>query len=138
GPVASMTLIDDRIIMGGLFGRCALGTCSNVGRVAVGGPWYPIVDGKGSGFPSPVRSIARLGNDVYIAGSMEEFLGPISGPMARWDGAGWHAFPDSGFEWASWPPAVLALRPWQGDLYVAGAFTGVSGSALNNIARWSG
>lgn len=85
-----------------------------------------------------VAAIASSGTRVYIGGDFTSVTNPPSTSvpgssyLAVWTGATWASAGT-----LNGPVTDLAIAP-DGQLYVAGLFTSVSGTTANGIARWDG
>jgi len=74
------------------------------------------------------------GESLYAAGSFTSADGNPASNVARWDGSAWSALDSSVF--ASFCNTVM---PYDGRLYVGGAFNGVGGiPGTSTIASWDG
>ena len=129
-----VTLDDTSFVVGG--------SCLDFGTVAVmnvarwtGNAWVPL----GAGLDGRVYDLARLPNgDLVAGGSFQASGGTVVRAVARWSGAAWS--PLGGGLVNSGNPAVVTemLVRANGDLVVAGSFTGAGGQPVANIAVWNG
>ncbi|HEX6813495.1 MAG TPA: hypothetical protein VF384_17885 [Planctomycetota bacterium] len=90
-----------------------------------GSSWSPL----GSGITYSVGALAVLANgDVVACGTG---FGSVFS-VDRWDGNTWQQLGGgTGYAWS------LAVAP-NDDVFVAGAFSSINGTPVNNIARWNG
>jgi hypothetical protein len=118
---------------------------SDVLRIAAwdGEQWSPI----GEGFNGPVLTVAAIDDDgdgvttLVAGGDFTGSGGTHLGPVARWSGGAWQAFPG---EFS--PPRVSRLAAYDEDgpgplndrLYAAGDFHSIDGVVSNHIARFDG
>lgn len=91
----------------------------------------------GNGLQISVYALAQdAGGTLYAAGSGGGgFIGPSSNDMYSWDGTQWTNFA-SAAPGSSKIYDMVALS--NGDLIVAGDFSGIEGVQANNVARWDG
>jgi hypothetical protein len=110
-----------------------------------GQSWQPL----GAGFGEWAGCLLAFdddgdGVDSLIAGGLLGGSGgtPL-GPVARWDGSAWQPYPG---KFTGADPAVRTLAAFDDDgpgplaprLYVAGQFTRISNTIMNNISRFDG
>lgn len=77
-------------------------------------------------------ALAVSGTKLYLAGSLTtNNYGPV---VYSWDGTSWQSM---GAPIAN-PGFVGAILPLRGNVYVAGSFSSLSGTAVNSIAQWTG
>ena len=102
--------------------------------------WYPL----GSGLPDSVRTLARVGADLFVSGNFRSIPNCEGGVdtacrhIARWDGANWHPL-HMGMDYSQ----VNSLVHHGSDLYVGGGFSSIPGcvggdNLCQAIARWDG
>src|SRR5690606_1339248 len=92
----------------------------------------------GSGTDGPVRAIAIYDGDIVAAGRFFTAGGVPANFIARWDGAAWSPL-GAGLTGVSQSDSVYTMLVHDGDLIVAGSFSGVPGVfGTRNIARWDG
>lgn len=87
-----------------------------------------------------VLALATMANGDVVAGGVFTTAGgtTVNG-IARWDGATWNAFGAGLDPFLPFGPSVSAIEVLaNGDIVVAGSFTGVDGVPANNIARYDG
>jgi len=96
---------------------------------------------KGAG----VRAIAVNGNDVYIGGSLNTWVGGVPAPqatyLAKWDGTSWSGLGDDGAGGSSINSIVTAIAIDGNNVYVGGAFTNVKNglttlTEADYVAKW--
>jgi hypothetical protein len=98
--------------------------------------WVAMGSGVG-GTPSIVRSLAVLPNGDLVAGGNFATAGGLASPcVARWSGSAWSSM-CSTITNVNTPGVSATLALPNGDLVIAGSFTGIDGVAANNLARWS-
>lgn len=76
--------------------------------------------------------MAKVGNDIYFAGSFTAVDGVAANGIVRWDGSSWQPL-GSGLNGEG--DEVLAL---DGKIYVVGKFTEAGGVPAQNVACWDG
>lgn len=88
----------------------------------------------GAGLNDDVRTIVKLGNDIYVGGLFTNAGGnEFADYIARWDGSNWHPLGTGLNHWVS----SIAIH--NGELYVGGNFRDAGGNLnADYIARWDG
>lgn len=86
----------------------------------------------GEGAVGPVRSIAVLGSDVYVAG--DEYGSSSRSFVAKWDGRQWTPL----FSNQNWFGGVSELAIYGNEIIAGGYFSTIGGVPAKNIARWNG
>ncbi len=113
----------------------------SVNRIARwdGQAWWPL----GSGMDAPVNALAVVGTELYAGGIFNNAGGTSALKMAKWDGNAWSPHTLGGAAY----PAVYALAPSGGGVYVGGTFGSARAGGLfdsgnwvdaANIAKWDG
>ena len=137
----------DRLLIGGQFTAVNGVAATNVAQLD-GSTWSALGNGVyGAGFNiysgsyTPVRAIARMGDDIYVGGNFQiAGAGLEANNVARWTGSYWAAVGGgvSGFFLNNTAGPVTTLMPFNGSMIVGGTFTtaGVSTPA-RGIAAWS-
>jgi hypothetical protein len=107
---------------------------TNLNRIAFfrNGEWNPLGLGVGSSLIESVHSLLQFGPELIVGGVFYSAGGAPALGIARWDGAGWHQFPD---ERAAGP---LTFAVIDGQLYAGGRFQ-VPGAPLARVGilRWA-
>ncbi len=88
---------------------------------------------------STVKTIAIIGNDVYVGGGFTEAGGSTAKHIVKWNGSSWQELGDGmiGYDWTA--PVVNAIALDGTDLYIGGVFTDAGSTpAANNVAKWDG
>ena len=123
------------LIVGGRFTLAGGGAAA---RIACwdGSSWSSL----GTGMDFDVNALTTLSNGDVIAGGAFSTAGGVTvNGVARWDGSAWSALGTGLDPFAPFGPSVNdVLEMPNGDIVVAGQFTGASGVAANNIARFDG
>lgn len=146
GTVFAVHLSGADLFVGGEF------TQANVGGTAIGarniarwrpGTWFALGNGSGNGVDGRVRALASYGGALYVGGTFRQASAGATTVaterIARWSGTAWSTVGSFGGSGAD--GAVSALVPFDGRLFVGGAFTVVNlGRAVpaRNIAVWDG
>lgn len=135
--VANCATVDRNgdLVVGGRFSTAGGGAAARIARWD-GSAWSPL----GTGMDFDVTALTTLANgDVLAGGSFTTAGGvPVNG-VARWDGSSWSALGtglDTFFPFG--PAANAVIEMPNGDIVVAGQFSGVSGVAASHIARFDG
>ncbi len=140
GPtyVYALAVIGADVYIGGDFGTTGAGDvpCNNVVKWN-GLNWTNLGAGSDNGVNGIVRTLAVLGDDLYVGGEFTTAGGIPAACIAKWDGTVWSAL-GSGLGWNFNTPAVRAMAVMNGSLYVGGVFNTAGGITVNCIARWSG
>ena len=94
----------------------------------------------GTGLNGDALAIKRLANgDFVVGGTFTQAGGVTVNSVARWNGSSWSALGNGIDQQAIFGASVQAIAVLQnGDLIAAGGFSGASGVAAANIARWNG
>lgn len=94
----------------------------------------------GAGMDGDVLALATMPNgDVVAGGAFTTAGGATVNGIARWDGSTWSAFGTGLDPFLPFGPAVYSMQVLaNGDLVIAGSFTGVNGVSASNIARFDG
>ncbi len=85
-----------------------------------------------SGLNSTARTLAVIGNDLYVGGDFTTAGGTPAENIAKWNGTSWSAL-GSGMN-----NGVSALTVIGTELYAGGQFTSAGGVPANRIAKWNG
>ncbi len=152
--VYALAMSGDDLYVGGAFTWAGAQRVNGVARWD-GSQWHALAgpDGAGVSGSSDVRSLAVVGDDLYVggfftrAGSSSSFAGGVQAlGVARWDGSDWHAlaepegFPGlfgAFFDGFTVPPGVLAMAAHGDELFLGGFFIQAGGRDANRVARWS-
>jgi len=90
----------------------------------------------GSGTSQAVRDMELLPNgDLLVTGIFGTAGGIQVNGLARWDGTVWHTFGQGLTGLNASSPFALEKMPG-GEIVIAGAFNGVDGVSVNNVAMW--
>ncbi|GMU34055.1 MAG: hypothetical protein HS101_18835 [Planctomycetia bacterium] len=131
--VSALSVFDGKLIAGGsdLFTVTTSNQC--VAELTVDG-WMPI----GTGIQgNPVRALAVYDGKLVAAGQV--FISGESGPtpgVIEWDGISWRRL--GGGVTHQFFTQVNSLALFDGNLVVAGSFSGAGGVSVQNIAMWNG
>lgn len=103
-----------------------------------GSTFVSMGDVVSSGSPSAVVALTVAPNgDLYAIGPFTQINGVLIYSVARWNGSNWSAVGvTSTLSLAVTQSDVLFAK--NGQLYVCGAFSSISGVSANRIARWDG
>ncbi|MEO6046618.1 MAG: T9SS type A sorting domain-containing protein, partial [Candidatus Kapaibacterium sp.] len=130
--------IDDRggIYVGGEFTRVDSLQLNGLGYWD-GTNWSAVGGGVAGALPY-VYALSLSGNDLYVGGAFSQVAGRPARRLAHWNIAAgtWSGLGD--VEGASYFTYVNSIAAYNGGIYVAGVFPGVSGVQAQNIARWDG
>jgi hypothetical protein len=130
GNVFAVAATATHLVAGGYFdmaGPVAVGSVA----AWTGTEWQAMAGGlRGAGGLATVYAMARLGDDLYVAGSFATAGAGTASNIARWDGAAWSAL-GSGLNGTGYALAVLG-----GRLYVGGRFTAAGATAADGVAAW--
>lgn len=135
--VANCATVDSNgdLIVGGRFTTAGGGASARIARWD-GTAWSSL----GSGMDFDVTALTTLANGDVVAGGAFTTAGGVTvNGVARWDGAAWNALGtglDAFFPFG--PSANAVIEMPNGDIVVAGQFSGVSGVNANHIARFDG
>jgi hypothetical protein len=103
-----------------------------------GSQWHALATPTKNGVDDWVETLAWYQGSLYVGGYFGNFVNTVNtdfqlGGLARWDGSEWH------FVGPFRANYVLALREWNGDLYIGGSFASFwNGLDANNVVRWNG
>ncbi|MFT4844062.1 MAG: hypothetical protein ACJA0V_004748 [Planctomycetota bacterium] len=135
--VANCSTVDCNgdLIVGGRFSTAGGGAAARIARWD-GSAWSPL----GTGMDFDVTALTTLANgDVLAAGSFITAGGVTVNGVARWHGSSWSALGTGLDAFAPFGPAANAVIEMpNGDIVVAGQFSGASGVAASHIARFDG
>lgn len=103
-----------------------------------GTAWTTVGGDLGAG-----STVYALGFDaagrLYVGGNISQAGSQSAAGIARWDGTAWNNLGGGSLSGTSTVGQVLALAVApNGDLYIGGDFTSVSGVPANYVARWNG
>ncbi|GAA2725654.1 hypothetical protein [Cellulomonas aerilata] len=130
GEVQSLLVDGDGVIAGGLFDQAGAVRLGSVGRWS-GTAWDDLAGGVAADVGhGQVFALARLGDDVYAAGSFSSAGGVPAANVARWDGARWSPLGDGT------DGDVHALAVLGGRLYAGGEFALAGGLLVGGLAVW--
>ena len=130
GEVRSLVVDGDGVVAGGLFDQAGAVRLGSVGRYA-GGRWEDLAGGVTADVGhGQVFALARIGDDVYAAGSFSAAGGVPAANVARWDGRQWSPL-GSGTD-----GDVHALAVLGGRLYAGGRFALAGGLLVGGLAVW--
>lgn len=93
--------------------------------------WLPV---RGQGLDGEVRSLAPVGSDMIVGGTIQSTAGAALNRIARWNGTAFQPL-GTGMGGVS-VDALLTLA--NGDVVAGGLFTTAGGMSISNIARWNG
>lgn len=120
------------LVAGGTFDHAGGSPARGVARWD-GSGWHPL----DAGVDGLVTSIAVYGNTLLVGGQFSSAGGSPAANLAGWDGSTWHAVASS--MWGHNNQSVVnAIVPGSNGFFVAGYFTAIDGTPLNNIAEWNG
>ncbi len=132
GGVDALTIYNSDLVAGGSFTRAGGLPASRVARWN-GSSWAALGRGVGPEGFSSVECLAVY-NGLLIAGG-RFYDGDAVCQLEAWTGGSWVSL---GFPCTAGDATVLAFAVFDGSLYVAGDFTFLDLTAVNNIARWDG
>jgi hypothetical protein len=130
GEVKALLADGDGVIAGGLFDQAGGVRLGSVGRWS-GTGWDDLAGGVTADVGhGQVFALARIGQDVYAAGSFSGAGGVPAANVARWDGRTWSPL-GSGTD-----GDVHALAVLGGRLYAGGEFALAGGRLVGGLAVW--
>ena len=130
GEVLSLLVDGDGVVAGGLLDQAGPVRLGSVGRWD-GTAWDDLAGGVGADVGSgQVFALARLGDDVYAAGSFSSAGGVPAANIARWDGTAWSPLGEGT------DSDVHALAVLGGRLYAGGEFALAGGLLVGGLAVW--
>ncbi len=130
GEVQSLLVDGDGVVAGGLFDQAGAVRLGSVGRWS-GTGWDDLAGGVAADVGhGQVFALARLGDDVYAAGSFSSAGGVPAANVARWDGRQWSPLG------AGTDGDVHALAVLGGRLYAGGEFALAGGLLVGGLAVW--
>jgi hypothetical protein len=135
-PLACGLVLDGaRFVVGGTFAGLGNVAAANVAEWN-GSAWVPL----GSGLGGPVSDLVRLPNgDLVAVGAFATTgSGAVARGIARWDGTAWTEVGGGLQYFGIAGVGYSALVRDNGELVVAGNFTGAGGAAIPNLAVWNG
>jgi hypothetical protein len=139
GPVFSLAVFEEKLIVGGSFSSAGGNATNNIAQWD-GTRWQPLGSGievvrPGTGNSPQVAALSTYQNKL-VAGGVFDTAGGVSSPgIAEWNGTSWQSIGDGvGGRW----PFVFALTPYRGSLIAAGSFATAGGIDANMIAQWNG
>jgi hypothetical protein len=130
GEVQALLADGDGVIAGGLFDQAGAVPTGSIGRWS-GSTWDDLAGGVTADVGhGQVFALARIGEDVYAAGSFSAAGGVPAANVARWDGRRWSPL-GSGTD-----GDVHALAVLGGRLYAGGEFALAGGHLVSGLAVW--
>jgi trimeric autotransporter adhesin len=130
GNVYALSADGEDVYAGGYFDQAGALPVGSVARWTADG-WNPVGGGvRRADTLGTVYAMARLGTDLYVAGSFTTAGAGAAGNIARWDGAGWQPLA-SGLNGTAYALAVLGGRLFAGGEFSNAGMTGASG-----VAAW--
>jgi hypothetical protein len=125
------------VYAGGTFSQAGGAAASNVAKWN-GSAWSSLGTGTTNGVNSGVQSLAVASNgDVYVGGGFSQAGGAAASRVARWNGTTWSTLGTGGTNGANGDVFALKLGS-NGDVYMAGDFTQVGGTATSFLTKWNG
>lgn len=127
GPIFTMTVHEERLYVGGIFGVSGGTGPYGISMQTDSGGWEPV----GGGVEYGVNALLSAG-DLFVGGNFT-FAGEVTtGHIASWDGAEWDPL-NGGMN-----DHVRALAYFRGDVVAAGDFTTAGGVPVSGVAAWDG
>ena len=117
------------------------GGFTSAGGVAVndvaqwnGSSWSALGSGgfSGGATGSPIRSMAVLGNILYVGGSFTTAAGVSTEGVVEWNGSSWSALG------VGIPGIISAMAASGNTVYAGGLFSSAGGVAVSDVAQWNG
>lgn len=131
GTVTALQIYDNGIAVGGTFQSVNGQTFNHIGLWNING-WQPL----GAGLNGPVRAMASLNDELYVAGDFTQAGNLTVEGFAKWNGAQWVAIPGATF--GANGGTVQSLEVWFGRLYAGGCFDSIDNKEAHNIALFDG
>ncbi len=102
-----------------------------------GANWHGVPGPPANGTHSFVQALGLGDDGLYMGGLFIAAGATPASRIARWDGTNWHAL-GSGVSgsYGGNTVAVRAIRTWNNEVYVGGAFVSAGGWTANNVAAW--
>jgi trimeric autotransporter adhesin len=130
GNVYALSAADDGVYAGGYFDQAGARPVGSIARWTEQG-WDPVGGGvRGVDALGTVYALARLGGDLYAAGSFVTAGPGTAANIARWDGMSWQPL-GSGLNGTAYALTVLG-----GRLYAGGRFSNAGMAGANAVAAW--
>lgn len=134
--VFALLFTGSSLYVGGNFENASgIGAADFVARWG-GGAWHSI--GSSAALGERVYALAKVGEDLYVGGHFTNADGiPEADRVVRWDGSTWEALGSDGAGDGAIGNTVYALAPFDGYLYVGGAFLDAAGmTEADHLARF--
>jgi trimeric autotransporter adhesin len=137
--VYSLAVAGNVLLVGGLFTDGAGNPKGDRLLLWNGTAWLAFGShGANGALNNAVRAIAVVGTVIYAGGLFTDVDGESRADyVAAWNGFGWFALGSDGGSNGALNALVRTMTVMNGDLYVAGEFTHVSGPSAR-IGRWDG
>ncbi len=130
GNVFAVSAGDDGVYVAGYFDQAGARPVGSIARWT-GHDWDPVGGGvHGANSLGTIYALARLGPDLYAAGSFASAGPGTAANVARWDGEAWHAL-GSGLNGTAYALTVLG-----GRLYAGGQFANAGMDGASAVASW--
>ncbi len=136
--VNSFAELGDDIFVGGMFSQAGVVPARSVARWD-GSDWSPLGSGLSNGVSlGHARTMALLGERLFVGGTFTEAGGVPATGIAVWDGTTWSGVGGGLVRDSIWPGSASAMAVSGTNLFVAGEFTVAGGMSARSVARWDG
>ncbi len=142
--IATLTVMGDRLIVGGLFGATPPVTTNHI-AAWTDSSWTTITTGFAGLIERiytvrpRITAMATFGDDLIAVGTFDTVEGVAARGIAAWDGLSWRPYAGGLLSTDPYPRTLaLCTAVYDGQLIVGGAFTTAGAVPAARIARWDG
>ncbi len=135
--VFSLNTFNDKLYAGGNFytetNEKPVDETSRNFQVYDGDKWERVDGWQQSGAVGYIKAMAKMGNELYLAGYFQEYNGDLANSIVKYDGEFFYNL-GSGVQ----DYIVRTMCTYNNELFVAGGFYSVGNVPAYNIAKWDG